>query len=94
MLDVLGIGEDLTVDGLELVGAWPEHFHDDVRSHPRRRGLVAVLATLDEAKHEVSNVEGPIRHSTAMVPGATLAGTWPSEGGQRHGLHLADPWHP
>ena len=50
MLDVLGIGEDLTVDGLELVGAWPKHLRDDVRSLPWWRELVAVLVALDEAE--------------------------------------------
>ena len=51
MLDVPGIGEDLAVDGLELVGAWPEHLHDDIRSLPQRRELVAVLAALDEMEN-------------------------------------------
>ena len=30
VFDVPGIGEDLAVDGFQLVGAWPEHFRDDV----------------------------------------------------------------
>ena len=50
MLDVLGIGEDLAVDGLELVGAWMEHLHDDVQSIPRWGELVVVLAALYEAE--------------------------------------------
>ena len=32
------VDEDLAVDGLELVGAWPEHLCDDVRSPPLRWG--------------------------------------------------------
>ena len=51
MFDVLGIDEDFTVDGLELVGAWSEHLHDDVRSLPWWRELMAVLITLDETEH-------------------------------------------
>ena len=34
LFDVLGIDEDFAVDGLELVGAWSEHFCDDVWSLP------------------------------------------------------------
>ena len=68
MLDVLGIGEDLVVDGLELVGAWSKHLRDDVWSLPWWRELVAVLVALDEAGHEVPNIEGPTPHSTAGVP--------------------------
>ena len=51
LLDVLCIDEDLTVDGLELVGAWSEHLRDDVRSLPWQRELVAVFVALDEAEH-------------------------------------------
>ena len=40
MLDVPGIDEDFTVDGLELVGAWSEHLRDDVWSLPWWRELV------------------------------------------------------
>ena len=50
MLDVPGIGEDLAVDSLRLVGAWSEHLHDDVRSLPQWGELVAVLAALDEVE--------------------------------------------
>ena len=67
MLDVLGIGNDLTVDGLELVCARSEHLHDDVRSLPWWRELVAVLVALDEAEHQVLDVEGPTPHSMAVV---------------------------
>ena len=50
MFYVPGIDEDFVVDGPELIGAGSKHLHDDVRSLPRRRELVAVLATLDKAK--------------------------------------------
>ena len=51
LLDVLGIGEDFVVDGLELVGAWSEHLRDDIRSLPQWRELEAVLVALDEVEH-------------------------------------------
>jgi len=72
LFDVLGIDEDIAVDGLELVGAWSEHFHDDVRSLPRWRELVAVLVALDEVRHLVPDIEGLTPHSTAMVPAQRL----------------------
>ena len=72
MFDVPGIGEDLAVDGLELVGTWPEHFHDDIWSLPWQRELVAVLAALDKAEDQVSDVEGPTPHSMAVVPAQRL----------------------
>ena len=68
MLDVLGVDEDLTVDGLELVGARSEHFRDDVWSLPWWRELVVVLAALDEVDDQISDVEGPTPYSTAVVP--------------------------
>ena len=45
------LDEDFTVDGPELIGAWLEHLHDDVRSLQWRRELVVVLVALDEAEH-------------------------------------------
>ena len=60
------------VDGLELVGAWSEHLRDDVWSLPRWRELVAVLVALDEAEHQVPDVEGPTPHSMAVVPAQCL----------------------
>ena len=51
LFDVPGIGEDLAIDGLELVGAWSEHLRDDVWSLPRWKELVAVLVALDEVEH-------------------------------------------
>ena len=68
MLDIPGIDEDFVVDGLELVGAWLEHLHDDIQSLARRRELVAVLVALDEAEHQVPDVEGPTPHSMTVVP--------------------------
>ena len=72
MFDVLDVDEDFIVDGFELVGAWSEHLHDDVRSLPWRRELVAVLVALDEAEHQVPDVEGPTPHPTVMVPAQRL----------------------
>ena len=72
MLDVLGVGEDFVVDGLELVGAWSEHLRDDVWSLPRWRELVAILVALDKAKHQVPDVEGLTPHSMAVVPAQRL----------------------
>ena len=51
MFDVPSVDEDFTVDGLKLVGAWSEHFYNDIRSLPWWRELVAVLVSLDEADH-------------------------------------------
>ena len=51
MFDVLGVDGDFAVDGLKLIGAWSEHLHNDVRSLPWRRELMAVLVALDEAEH-------------------------------------------
>ena len=50
MFNVLGVGEDLAVDGFQLVGARPEFFLDDVRPFPGRGELVAVLVALYETK--------------------------------------------
>ena len=52
---------------LSFVGAWPKHLCDDVWSLPRWRELVAVLVALDEANHQVSDIEGLTPHSTAVV---------------------------
>ena len=68
MFDVLGIGEDLTVDGLQLVGAWTEHLRNYVCSLPRWGELVAVLVALNEVEDQVPDVEGPPPYSTAVVP--------------------------
>ena len=68
MFDVPGIDEDFVVDGLDLVGAWSEHLRDDVCSLPRWRELMVVLVALDEAVHQVSDVEDLTPHSMAMVP--------------------------
>ena len=67
MLGVPCIDEDLAVDGLELIGAWPEHLRDDIRSLPRWRELVVVLVALDEVEDQVSDVEGPTPHSMVVV---------------------------
>ena len=67
LLDVPGVDEDLTIDGLELVGAWSEHLRDDIWSLPQRGELVVMLVALDKTEHQVIDVEGPTQHSTAMV---------------------------
>ena len=60
--------EDFALDGLELIGTWSEHLHDDVWSLPWRRELMAVLVALDEVEHQVPDVERPTPHSTVVVP--------------------------
>ena len=50
MFDIPHVDEDFVVDGLELIGAWSEHLHDDVRSLLWQRELVAVLVALDKAE--------------------------------------------
>ena len=81
MFDVLGVDEDFAIDGLELIGAWSEHLHDDVQSLLWRRELVAVLVALDEAEHQVLDVEGLTLHSTAVVPEQRLLVLGQSEEG-------------
>ena len=72
MLDVPGVDEDSAIDGLEFVGAKSEHLRDDIWSLPWWRELVAVLATLDKAEYQVSDVEGPTPHLMAVVPAQHL----------------------
>ena len=67
MFDVPGIDEDFAIDGLEPVGAWSEHLHNDVRSLPRWRELMAVLVALDEAEHQVPDLKCPTLHSMVVV---------------------------
>ena len=68
MLNVLGVGEDLAVDGFQLIGAWPEYFRDDVRPLPGWGELVAVLVALHKAKNKVLDIEGSVPHPSAVVP--------------------------
>ena len=68
MLKVPGIGEDLTVDGFQLIGAWPEYFRDDVRPLPGWGELVAVLVALHEVENQVPDIEGLVPHPSAVVP--------------------------
>ena len=72
MLDVLGIGEDLAVDGFQLVGAWPKYLHDDVWSLPWWGELVAVHIALYEVEDQVPDVEGSAPHPSAVVPSQCL----------------------
>ena len=44
-----------------------EHLRDNVWSLPWWRELVAVLVALEEAEHQVPDIEGPTLHPTAMV---------------------------
>ena len=44
-----------------------EHLHDDIRSLPWWRELVAVLVALDDVEHQVPDIEGPTPHSTVVV---------------------------
>ena len=67
MFDVLGVDEDFAVVGLELVGAQSEHLRNDVWSLPQWRELVVVLVALDEAEHQVPDVEGLTPNSMGMV---------------------------
>jgi len=55
LLNVLGVDEDLTIDGFELIGAWPKHLRDDVQSLLRRGELVVVLAYLAERRRVMSH---------------------------------------
>ena len=72
MLNVIGIDKSFAVDGLEPVGAWSKHPHNDVRSLLWWRELVVDLVALDEAEQQVPNVVSPTLHSTAMVPAQRL----------------------
>ena len=68
MFDVPGIGEDLAIDGFQLVGTWTEYFRADVRSFSWRGELVAILVALHEAENQVPDVEGSAPHPSAVVP--------------------------
>ena len=72
MFNVPGIGEDLTVDGFQLVGAWSEYFRDNVRPLLGWGELVAVLVALHEAEDKVLDVEGSVLHLSAVVPSQRL----------------------
>jgi hypothetical protein len=53
---------------LELVGAWSEHFCDDIGTLQRCDELVAALVALDKAENKVTNIEGSPPYATAVVP--------------------------
>ena len=53
MFDVPGVGEDLAIDGFQLVGTWTEYFRDDVRPFLGWGELVAVLVALYKAENKV-----------------------------------------
>ena len=54
LVDVTSIDEDLAIDGLELVGAWPELLHDDTQSFLWRGEPMAFLAYLAERRRAMS----------------------------------------
>ena len=72
MLNVLGIGEDLAVDGFQLVGAWPEYFRDNVRPLLGLGELVAVLVALHKVENKVLDAEGSVPHLSVVVPSQCL----------------------
>ena len=67
MLNVPGVGEDLAVDGFQLVGAWLKYFRDDVGPLLGRGELVMVLVALHEVENQVPDIEGSVPHPSAMV---------------------------
>ena len=72
MFNVLGVGEDLAIDGFQFVGTWPEYFRDDVWPLPGWGELVAVLVALYEAENKVPDIEGSVPHPLAVVPSQRL----------------------
>ena len=72
LLNVPGVGEDLVVDGFQLVGAWLEYFRNDVWSLLGWGELVMVLVALHEAENQVPDVEGSVPHSSTVVPSQRL----------------------
>ena len=72
MLNVLGVGEDLAVDGFQPIGARVKYFRDDVGPLLGQGEFVVVLVALHKAKDEVPDVEGSIPHPSALVPSQRL----------------------
>ena len=72
MFDVLGVGEDLAIEGFQFAGTWTEYFCDDVQPFPWWGELVAVFVALYEAKNKVPDVEGSVPHPSAVVPSQRL----------------------
>ena len=68
VFDVPGIGEDLAVDGFQLVGTWTEYFRDDVRPFLGWGELVAVVVALYKAENKVPDTEGSVSYPSAVVP--------------------------
>jgi hypothetical protein len=67
LFDIPSVGEDFVVRGTKLVGPRLEYFHDDVRSFPRQRELVAAFIALDALEHQIPNVESSVVDATSMV---------------------------
>ena len=68
MFNVPGVGEDLVVDGFQLIGTWTKYFRDEVWPFLGWGELVAVLVTLYEAENKVPDIEGSVPHPLAVVP--------------------------
>jgi hypothetical protein len=65
--EIPDVGEDLAVDGLKLVSARLEDLGDDVWPLPWQRQFVAVLVALDEAVHQVPDIDCSALDPMAMV---------------------------
>jgi hypothetical protein len=79
LLNVLHVGEDFAIGGLELVGAGSEHLRDDVWSFPWWGELVAVLVALDEAEHVAPGClleGGPTKLSPQTANGHVMGIIW------------------
>jgi len=72
LFNVPSVGEDLVVDGFQLVGTWPEYFCDDVQPLLGWGELVAVLVALHEAENQVPDIEGSVPHPSTVVPSQRL----------------------
>ena len=68
LFDVPGVGEDLAVDGFQLVGTWTEYFHDDVWPFLGWGELMAVLVALYKAENKVPDTKGSVPYPSAVVP--------------------------
>jgi len=67
LFDIPSVGEDFVIRGTELVGPRPKYFHDDVRSFPRQRELVAAFLALDASEHQILDVESSAVDATSVV---------------------------
>ena len=72
MLNVLGVVEDLAVDGFQPVGTWAKYFCDDIGPFLGRGEFVVVLVALHKTEDKVSDVEGSTPHPSVVVPSQRL----------------------